>query len=73
MNQEEEYQIAGEFSGERLIVYDFPFAFSSQAMDEIISLLSNQTIDQLNYFFGKYLGPPADLADLLKDRRLIFI
>ena len=59
----EQFQIAGFFLMGKMIVYDFPLLISESAIDDIVELLSNKTIDELDDFTGKYLGPPPEFRE----------
>lgn len=72
-NQIEEYQIYGECRGNRFIYGNMPYMICGEAMDDIAQLLSNQTLDELDGFAGKYLGPSPELEGLFKGRKLILI
>jgi len=73
IDPEEEYQIAGEFLGNKIVLHDFPFALSEKALEDMVQLLSNKTIDQLDDFSGEYLGPPPEFADFFKKKRILII
>ncbi len=57
--------------GDRMVHSIFPYAVSEIAMEEISTLLSDETIDQLDDFKGKYFTGPPEYADLLNPKRLI--
>ena len=63
-----EYQVVAQCSGKKLVVRDMPFAVSLEAMDEIASLLSDETLDEMDDFIGKHFTGPPELADLLLKR-----
>lgn len=52
----EEYQIGGLFAGDKMVLADFPFALGGPAIDEIMHLLSDETVGALNDFSGQVLG-----------------
>lgn len=68
----EEYQIAGMFQGENMIVSDFPYLISGKVGEEINELLSKQTKEEFDNFKRKILAPPPEFEELFK-RKLIFI
>jgi hypothetical protein len=52
----EEYQIGGQFVGGRMVLNDFPFALGGAAIDEIVELLSNETLGIMNDLSDKLFG-----------------
>jgi len=62
-----EYQIACQCSGERMTVGGAPFLISHAAMDEMMMLLSDKTIDQLGGYMDQFFGLPPELRKLLAD------
>lgn len=62
-----EYQIACQCIGDRMVVGGAPFLISNQAMDEMMLLLSDKTIDQLNRYMDEFFGLPPELRKLLAD------
>ena len=69
----EEYQIYGECKGNKLVCGNMPYMISGEAMDEIADVLSDKTLDELDGFAGKYLGPSPELESLFRGRKLILI
>ena len=72
-NEIEEYQIYGECRGNKLVYGNMPYMISGPAMDEIAQLLSNQTLDELDGFAGKHLGPSPELENLFRGRKLVLL
>ncbi|MEA3497333.1 MAG: hypothetical protein U9R42_15000 [Bacteroidota bacterium] len=68
-----EYQIAAQCIGDKIIISEFPYLISGEAMDEISNLISNKTLDQMDRFKNKYFTPPVELEDLFKDKKLMFV
>ena len=67
----EEYQIAGQFYKESMIVFDaFPFAIGDMAIEEIQDLLSKKTRDFSDKF--KDLILPPGVRDKIPDNRPVF-
>jgi hypothetical protein len=67
----EEYQIAGQFWQNSMIVFDsFPFALGETAVNEIQELLSDKTRGFSDKF--KDLILPPDVRDKIPDDRLVF-
>lgn len=72
-NEVEEYQIYGECRGNKFLYGNMPYMISGEAMDEIAQLLSDKTLDELDGFAGKYLGPSPELEGLFRGRKLVLI
>jgi Fe-S cluster biosynthesis and repair protein YggX len=53
----EEYQIYAHCRGRYLNSQNPPYMISGVAMDEIIQLLYDKTIDEMNRFFNKHFSP----------------
>ncbi len=68
-----EYQIAAQCIGNKIVISEFPYLISGEAMNEIADLISNQTLDQMNRFKNKFFTPPSELEDLFKDKKLMFV
>jgi len=62
----DEYQIIGQFSGNKMTFEMPPYLLSGLAIDEMSDLLSNQTLDELDDFTGKYLTGPPEISELIK-------
>lgn len=56
----EEYQIAALCVGEELVLSHLPWLISGEAIDGLLGLLSNETIDQLDDFSGRHFGLPPE-------------
>lgn len=65
----EEYQIVGRFKGGFMRKDELPFMLGSGSMDEVSGLLSNETIDSMDDFTGKYLTGPPEFRDFFKSPR----
>jgi len=52
-----EYQIYAHCKGKYLNLDNPPYALSSEAIDEIMNLLSNETLGEMNKFFNKHFSP----------------
>jgi hypothetical protein len=68
-----EYQLTAQFTGKHLHQDHMPLAISFEAMEEMNSLLSDETRQEMDDFMGKYFSGPPEIAALLKNKRLIFI
>lgn len=69
----QEFQLVCECVGSELILRDMPYMISGMASDEILGLLSNATLDEMNRFRDRFLGPSPELKDLLKDRPFVLL
>jgi len=69
----EEYQIYGECRGNQFIYGAMPYMISGQVMDEVANLLSAKTLDELDGFAEKHLGPSPELEGLFKGKKLVLI
>lgn len=68
-----EYQIYAFCQGNKLVKSVPPYMISSQAIDELLPLLSSQTTDFLNGFFNKHFGPDPELMEPTPKTKLVFI
>lgn len=68
-----EYQIVAQCIGRKLVVHDMPFAISLEAMDEIASLLSEETLGEMDDFMGKHFTGPPELAEYLLKRPPVLV
>jgi len=59
-----EAQIYGLCEGDRFIYGEFPYMISAEAMDQIVSLLSSETLDELDRFKESLTNGPSELQDL---------
>ena len=64
-----EYQIMGMFKGDKMLVSVFPYMLSGTAMDEIVDLLSAETLGELDEFTDELLSWPPELSDLNPNQR----
>jgi len=62
----DEYQIVGQFNGSYLNLQMTPFMMGSGSMDDVQSLLSEKTLDEIDDFTGKYLMGPPEFRDFFK-------
>lgn len=61
-----EFQIYGHCHGTDLVYHHYPFMISGPVLDEMIHLISNQTLDNLQNFTEQLTDGPPEFADLLK-------
>lgn len=65
VGEEGEAQIYGLCEGDQFCFGEFPYMIRSEAMDEIVSLLSAETLDELNRFKDQLNSGPPELQDIL--------
>ncbi len=63
-----ECQLVCQCNGRDMLFSYLPFAISGEAMDEVAQLLSNKTIDEIDGFYDRFLSPPPDVKEILKNR-----
>jgi hypothetical protein len=71
INASTEFSFHAHCQGDKMLESIFPYAISDQATDEISELLSQETVDQLDDFKGKYFTGPPELADILNPKRFV--
>lgn len=65
-----EYQVLGQFSGENMVMFMFPYMIGGEAMKEVSMLLSNETLGEIDNFMDNF-GLPPELKDLWKDKPIM--
>ncbi|NOY49067.1 MAG: hypothetical protein GXO88_00650 [Chlorobi bacterium] len=68
-----EYQLIGQFKGNKLLLNTPPMVIGEDIIDDMAGLLSDKTIDEMNGFKERHLGPPPELEELIYGRKLIFL
>lgn len=68
-----EYQLIGQFDGNHLIMNTPPMAIGEEVMEEMSELLSEKTKGEMDHFREQFLGPPPEIEELFKGRKLIFL
>ncbi len=66
VNDLNEYQIMGYFYGNFMTTETPPFMFGGTVAEEIMSVLSEQTLGELDDFTGKYLTGPPEFSNFLR-------
>lgn len=70
----DEYQMLCQCDGRYMLFAYLPYTLSGAAMDEIMQLLSNKTLDRLDGFIDEYFGlPPEFREDPVPRGRLLLI
>ena len=68
-----EYQIYAQCDGKDMVYLDMPFMICGEAVDELIQLMSNETLDELNGFMNDLTGGPPELRELLEAGPRVFV
>lgn len=68
-----EYQVVAQFDGSKMILTMPPLVIGETALNEMSALLSDKTIDEMNGFRDKYLGPPPDIEELVYGKRILML
>ncbi len=68
-----EYQIAAHCRGSQMIYSHFPFVIGGAAMDEIIDLMSSETLNAMNDFVGNYLGISPEVLSPEDSPRIVLL
>ncbi len=50
-----------------------PMIIGEKAMEEMAELLSDKTVDEMNGFREKFLGPSPEIEELIYGKKLIMI
>ena len=51
-----EYQIFAQCRGDKMVIGQMPYLISGEALEEVSSLLSNETLDELDDFSKRHFG-----------------
>lgn len=68
-----EYQIACQCDGEYLLFTNMPFIIGNAALNEMMQLLSNQTIGEIRGFYDKFFSPDPDLKKLFDEPKFVLL
>jgi len=68
-----EFQIFGSCQGSNLVLDHYPMLLGGPALDRLVELLSNQTLDDLQRFTENLIDGPPEFADLLTKGPRVFI
>ena len=68
-----EYQLVAQFNGNKMQMNMPPMIIGEKAMEEMAELLSDKTIDEMNGFREKFLGPSPEIEELIYGKKLIMI
>lgn len=68
-----ELQIYAQCVGDKMVIGEFPYMVSGIALDEVVNLLSSQTLDDLDRFKNEIVDGPSEFQDLLQGGPRVFI
>ena len=68
-----EFQMVAQFQVDKMITSMPPLVVGERAMEEMAGLLSDETIDELNDFRKRYLGPDPAIEELFTRKKLLLI
>lgn len=68
-----EYQIVASFNGDKMAFTVMPMLIGMKALDEMIQLLSNKSLDELNDFKDRITGMPPELKELFKETNFVMM
>jgi hypothetical protein len=69
----DEYQIVAQFNGSKMVMNMPPMLIGESAIEELSHLLSDETIDEMNGFKEKFLGPDPQFEEFMFGKKLILI
>lgn len=65
---EDEYMLCAHIQNGQLTQGIFPYMLGGRAMDELMMLMSEETLGFLDDFMGKHFTGPPEVSDILKHR-----
>lgn len=68
-----EYQMVAQFEGDKMLMTTPPLIIGSEAMNEMSSLLSDKTIDDMNDFRNRFMGPSPEIEELIYGKKLLLL
>lgn len=68
-----EYQVSAQFVGDKMVFTEFPIMLSGQAVEELVQLLSPETLGEMDDFTDRFLGLPPEFKKALKDRDVVLV
>ncbi|MFT6866373.1 MAG: hypothetical protein ACJA08_001204 [Cyclobacteriaceae bacterium] len=72
-NESTEFQLYAHCVGGKVFMGNPPYLISGEAMEEVMTVLSKATKDELGGFFDKHFSPDPDFFESDPKRRLILI
>ena len=71
IDEVEEFQICALCNGGDMLYHHYPYMICGEAMDELVEVLSPQTLDIINDFWINNTGLPPEIEDIFKTKRPI--
>lgn len=68
-----EYQIACQCDGPEMAHFQMPYLISGEVTDEIMQLLSEQTLGEMDNFKDKLMTPSPDLQELFTRKKILLV
>ena len=72
VDQSAGYSIYALCEGAEIIYGDLPYALCDEAQEEIVQLLSAQSLKLLDDFIGNHFSGPPEIVEILKRRPVLF-
>lgn len=66
-----EYNICGMFRGDKMMLGDFPYMMSLEAMEQMVEILSKETKEELDNFKRTHIDGPPEFEELFKRRPIL--
>lgn len=73
INEVKEFQLACHCIGPNIIYDQLPYMISVEAMDEVIELISNETLGEMDDFKKKLTSPSPELEELFNRKKLLVV
>ncbi|MCB0807198.1 MAG: hypothetical protein KDC05_15480 [Bacteroidales bacterium] len=73
VDEMQEFQVACQCDGEYMALHHFPYLLSGSVADELMELLSAQTLDELDDFKRRLTTPSPDLEELFGKKKPLFV
>jgi hypothetical protein len=73
ISEMDEYQVVAQFEGDKMLMNTPPMIIGSVAMNEMAALMSDKTIDDMNDFRSRFMGPSPELEELIYGKKLIML
>jgi len=66
LDSHSECQLYGLCQGDQFIYQEFPYMISGEALDQVVDLISDETMDELDRFKNDLTSGPPELKELLE-------
>jgi len=68
-----EYQVVAQFNGNKMVMNTPPMIVGEAAMEQMAALLSDKTIDEMNGFRERFIGPDPEFEEFIYGKKLLLI